>query len=606
MKNKMEILKEKKRSYYKVEDVEKPELFRDFFPYTEIPKTFFDFISVPIGIPDEIYITDTTFRDGQQARPPYTTEQIVEIYKLLNKLGSVIRQSEFFLYSERDKRAVIECLNLNFKYPEVTGWIRANKNDLILVKEMNLKETGILTSVSDYHIFLKLNKTRKKVLDDYLSIVKEALGNNIIPRCHFEDITRADFYGFVIPFAQELMRLSEEAKIPIKIRACDTMGFGLPYSEASLPRSVPKIIHYLIKEASVPSKSLEWHGHNDFHKGEINAISAWLYGCSAVNGTLFGFGERTGNTPIEALIIDYISITKNSKGIDPKVITEIAEYFKHNLNTYISPNYPFVGSEFNITRAGIHIDGLLKNEEIYNIFDTKEILNRPPDVGITDKSGLSGVAHWINTYLGLSGSQQIDKRHPGISHIIKWINEEYERGRQTSISNDEMLDEVKKHLPMLIKSDFDTLKIKAESLALHLIENLASCEDIVSMEPEKQEKILRDFIEENPFIQFIYVVNLQGHKITRNITHSKDLGKYKELKDEENFANRDWFIKPLEDGKTFISNFYTSRFTYRLCITVSSPVRDKNNEIVGILGADIMFEELAKLEEVEEIGFIMK
>jgi len=585
--------------FFQLIEPEEPNLLRELFPYSEIPKVKWDFVEVPISLPDEIFITDTTFRDGQQARPPYSVSQIVDIYKLLNKLGPIIRQSEFFLYSERDRKAVYECLSLNFKYPEITGWIRANKNDLKLVKEMGLSETGILTSVSDYHIFLKLKKTRKSALEDYLSIVKEALSYNIIPRCHFEDITRADFYGFVLPFAQELMKLSSEAKIPIKIRACDTMGYGLPWVFASIPRSIPKIIYYLIHEGGVPSNCLEWHGHNDFHKGEINAVSAWLYGAGYVNGSLFGFGERTGNTPIEALVIDYISITHNTEGIDTRVITEIAEYFKNNIGSYIPPNYPFVGSEFNITRAGIHIDGLLKNEEIYNIFDTRKILNRPPEVGITDKSGTSGIAHWINSYLGLKGESQIDKRHPGISHIAKWVDEEYENGRQTSISNEEMLKEAKKHLPFLFRSDFDTLKIKAESLASHLIEELASNSDIISMEVVKQERVLRDFISKNPFIQFIYVVDIEGNKITRNITHPKDLGKYKDLREKENFADREWFIKPLENGKTFVSNFYTSRFTYRLCITVSSPIRNSNSEIIGILGADIMFEELAKLEEVD-------
>lgn len=584
---------------YPLIDCEKPNLLRELFPYNEIPKVTFDYISVPEHLPSEMFITDTTFRDGQQARPPYTVSQIVDIYKLLNKLGPIIKQSEFFLYSKKDKEAVYECRKLNFTYPEITGWIRAHKDDLKLVKEMELSETGILTSVSDYHIFLKLSKTRKKALEDYLSIVKEALSYNIIPRCHFEDITRADFYGFVLPFTQELMRLQDEAKIPIKIRACDTMGYGLPWTSVSLPRSIPKIIYYLINEGGVPPSQLEWHGHNDFHKTEANAIAAWLYGASSINGTLFGLGERTGNTPIEALIIDYISLTQNSKGINTTVITEIADYFKNTLNVHIPPNYPFVGSEFNITRAGIHIDGLLKNEEIYNIFDTRKILNRPPEVGITDKSGLSGIAHWINTYLNLKGPSSIDKRHPGISAIAKWIEEEYKGGRVTSISDSEMLESAKKHLPHLFLSDFDVLKLKAEKLASHLIEELATRDSIISMEPEKQERALKAFIEENPFIQFIYVINLSGYKITRNIVHSKDLGKYKDLKDDENFSDRDWFSKPLEDGKTFVSNFYTSKYTYRLCITVSTPIRNKDEEIVGILGADIMFEELAKQQEVE-------
>lgn len=110
-------------------------------------------------MPDEIWITDTTFRDGQQSRAPYTTEQIVTIYDYFHRLGGPngkIRQSEFFLYSKKDRDAVYKCLERGYQFPEVTSWIRASKKDFQLVKDIGLKETGILVSCSDYHIFYKL------------------------------------------------------------------------------------------------------------------------------------------------------------------------------------------------------------------------------------------------------------------------------------------------------------------------------------------------------------------------------------------------------------------------------------------------------------------
>ena len=207
-----------------------PNLQRDVFPYEEVCRIDFDHKIIPISPAKEIFVTDTTFRDGQQARPPFTVKQIVDLFDLLHKLGGpngVIRQAEFFLYSDRDKEALGRCLERGYSYPEVTGWIRANKKDLRLVKEMGLKETGILTSVSDYHIFLKLNKKRTQVYEEYLEVIKSALDEGIIPRCHFEDLTRADIYGFCVPFAQALMRLREESGVNIKIRLCDTMGYGV-------------------------------------------------------------------------------------------------------------------------------------------------------------------------------------------------------------------------------------------------------------------------------------------------------------------------------------------------------------------------------------------
>ena len=85
-------------------DVEEPELFRNVFPYTDMVRVAFDHKIESIDPPDEIFITDTTFRDGQQSRPPFSVKQIEEIFNLLHRLSGpngVIRQSEFFLYRER-------------------------------------------------------------------------------------------------------------------------------------------------------------------------------------------------------------------------------------------------------------------------------------------------------------------------------------------------------------------------------------------------------------------------------------------------------------------------------------------------------------------------
>ncbi|MBW1713258.1 MAG: histone-lysine N-methyltransferase, partial [Deltaproteobacteria bacterium] len=420
---------------------DQPNLIRSVFPYEQVAVIDFDQHFIIPEPPARMLITDTTFRDGQQARPPFRATQITQIFKLLSKLSGprgIIRQSEFFLYSDKDRRAVDFCRELDCRFPEITGWIRAKPEDIKLVREMEIRETGILTSVSDYHTYLKLGLDRKKAFDMYLGIVKEALSAGITPRCHFEDVTRSDIFGFTVPLAAELMRLRQESKIDIKIRLCDTLGFGVTYPGAALPRSVPKLVRALIDEAGVPGHLLEWHGHNDFHKVLVNAATAWLYGCGAVNASLFGLGERTGNAPLEGMVMEYISLTGNTSGLDTTVITELAEYFTTELNCHIPANYPFVGADFNATAAGVHADGLVKNEEIYNIFDTKTILQRPVSIIITDKSGTAGVAYWLNRRLGLDQGTRIDKRHPGVIKIHKKVQAEYQSGRTTSISSEEM------------------------------------------------------------------------------------------------------------------------------------------------------------------------
>ncbi len=420
----------------KLVDVGKPNLYRETFPYSEFPRVIFDKKKVDYEIPENIWITDTTFRDGQQARPPYKPEQILKIYDLLHEIDGgtgLIRQCEFFLYSDRDREAVELCKQRNYKYPEITGWIRAVAADFKLVSQMGLAETGILTSASDYHIFLKLRKTRPQAMNGYLDIAKAALDNGVIPRCHFEDITRADYDGFVLPFASELMKLSDEYKKPVKIRLCDTLGFGVPWPGVSLPRSVPKLIHGL-RKIGVPSEQLEWHGHNDFHKVQVDAATAWLYGCSAANAAIFGSGERTGNPPLEALVVEHAQLKGITEGVNYAAITELAEYAKKELGIEISSNYPLVGTDFNVTRAGIHADGLLKNEEIYNCFDTQKLLRRPIGVAITDKTGAAGIKHWIESRYEID----IAKHDPRVLHVKDKIDAEYAADRVSMISDREM------------------------------------------------------------------------------------------------------------------------------------------------------------------------
>ncbi len=448
-----------------LKDTTTPNLLEETFDYSLPPLIKFDgpIVEYVDGKPVEfdpksvktrdIFITDTTFRDGQQARPPYTIDQMVHIYDLLAKLGGpkgVVRQTEFFLYTKNDRDTLDRCRSLGHKYPECTGWIRAVKGDFRLVKEAGLKESGMLTSCSDYHIFNKLKfKSRKECMDSYCEVVDAALEAGVRPRCHLEDLTRADIEGFVLPFVDRLMEMCRD--VPegqkVKIRLCDTMGFGISYPGVELPRSIPKLIYKLNRECGVPGSRLEWHGHNDFHKVHVNGATAWLYGCDSVNATLFGFGERTGNPPLEGAIFEYIALKGDLCGINTPVITELADYMR-SIGLPIAENYPFVGKSFNTTSAGIHAGGLRSDERIYNIFDTTKLLGRSPRVAITDKSGADGVAVWVNEFFDLHGEERINKIK--LAKLCRWVMDQYEvNKRLTSISDQELEAKTKELLPEL-------------------------------------------------------------------------------------------------------------------------------------------------------------
>jgi isopropylmalate/homocitrate/citramalate synthase len=434
-----------------IDDSPDPRTYKEMFPFDAPPKVVFDGMDIPQEVPGNLWITDTSFRDGQQSRDPYSVEQIVELYKYLSKIGGPkgkILMTECFLYTKRDREAVDRARALGLEYPKITGWIRASKEDLKLASVAGVEEVGMLSSISDYHIFYKFKGlSRSQVISKYLEVIEEGLKSGTVMRAHIEDCTRSDVLGVVVPFARRLMRLSEKYRLPVKIRIPDTLGLGLPWSQVALPRSIPKIVWVLRKLAGVPSEWLEFHGHNDFHMGIANATSAWLYGASLNNTTLLGIGERAGNVPLEAMVFAYAGIKGSLDGMDTVAITDASQYYKRTVGYHIPPYYPLVGKNFNITRAGIHADGALKNIEMYLPFDTEKLLGVPPGVSITPYSGNAGVAFWINYFFNLKNSDRVDKDHPGVMKIYGEVCKKFDKGEALTISDREMLALVRQNMP---------------------------------------------------------------------------------------------------------------------------------------------------------------
>lgn len=152
--------------------------------------------------------------------------------------------------------------------------------------------------------------------------------------------------------------------------------------------------------------------------------------------------------------MEYAQIRGTLDGMDPTVITEIAEYYEKELGYKIPERTPFVGADFNVTRAGIHADGVAKDEEIYNIFNTAKILNRPLGVEINKNSGSAGIAYWLNHNLQLEGNTKIDKNAPEVALLKDWVDKQYEDGRVAYISKEELIaamQELTPHLMAYIK-----------------------------------------------------------------------------------------------------------------------------------------------------------
>ncbi|MEM4581498.1 MAG: 2-isopropylmalate synthase [Candidatus Korarchaeum sp.] len=412
-----------------------------FFPEMSIPR-------VARRAPShDLVITDTTLRDGQQGSRPFTEEECIKIYALLSELDNgsgVIRDIELFPYTAKDRRVIKTLIDFGTT-PRPIGWIRASMEDLRLVKESGLDTTVLLTSVSDYHIYHKLGIDREVAKGKFLSVIREALRIGLRIKVAMEDITRSDIYGFVLPFMDEVMRISESEGVDVGFKLSDTLGLALPFPELPLPRSVPKLVRTLIDELGLRSGQLEFHGHNDFHLVVANHLAAWLYGASLSNCTLMGIGERAGNCPLEAMAVLRSQLTEDDR-MSLRAIGRIADLFRE-MGFTVPKFYPLLGENAFSTKAGIHIDGLLKNPSIYLPFDP-EMIGRPYSVEVSPYSGRAGLVYWLARRLNLR-DWRVLKEDPRVELAYSEVMKLFENGRVDPLSEEEVMNLMRKYFPEL-------------------------------------------------------------------------------------------------------------------------------------------------------------
>lgn len=320
-------------------------------------------------------ITDTTLRDGSQDPrfALFPNEAKVTYYDLLHKLDNGtgrIEAVEVFIYQKRDLWTLEKLLERGYDYPQVTTWTRALPKDIKLMVDVSggrVKETGILASSSDHHIFDKLSfRSKEEAIQKYLAPIITACEHGIRPRVHLEDATRADVEGWVIPF---ISRVIEETKGMAVFRLCDTLGVGSPDPYAASPFGIPKLVSTIVRSTRA---ELEFHGHNDFGNAVANSMAAFQYGCRRVNTAFAGLGERTGNTPLEQALCNYIRVY-GDPGFRLDVLQEMAELIHHHV-VPIPEKQPIVGSSIFTTQAGLHQTGIERQKDapgglIYLPFD---------------------------------------------------------------------------------------------------------------------------------------------------------------------------------------------------------------------------------------------
>jgi len=410
-----------------------PEYFLDSFPRDSFPQYKWQNGSSP-SLPPEVWLSDTTHRDGQQGGLPLTTEISCRIYDLLCDVtgdSGAIRQTEFFAYHTADRAALRYALErFESGAPiEPTTWIRAKREDVELIRTLGVRETGLLSSSSDYHTLHKFTGGRPAAAAMYLDAVRATLEYGIRPRVHLEDTTRAPV-EFVQKLVEAVLRVAAgyPAELAPRFRVCDTMGIGLPFDDVALPRSVPRWIRAL-RELGLSSGRIEMHPHNDTWLAIANSLAAIRAGCGVISGTVLGTGERTGNAPLEAVIVHALGMGYwSDEPPNLHAMNELVRLFDE-IGAGPPPKYPLYGSDAFRTRAGIHADGLNKFWWMYAPFDAPRLVGRELEVLLTKDSGQAGLLFLLRRHV----DPGLPKDDPRVRRVQEWLDGEFHSGRTAGV-----------------------------------------------------------------------------------------------------------------------------------------------------------------------------
>jgi homocitrate synthase NifV len=357
-----------------------------------------------------IRLVDTTLRDGEQAVGViFTRWEKKQIATLLAEIGVQAIEAGFPALGPEEKECVTAVvdgeirLRGNGQPLEVNAFARAKREDVRDAAECGVHGVVISISTSDVHIERKYRRSREWVLEQVQEAADEAKSHGLSYTISAEDASRTD-----LSFLMEYYSFAESLGAR-GVRYCDSLGVENPYTAY-------RRVKYIRQETQLP---IEVHMHNDFGMATANVLSGIRAGANSVVASIGGLGERTGNSPLEEVVMALIHLYGVPLDVDTSRFREVAEYVARASQRAIPIWKAIIGTNVFAHESGIHADGILKNPSSYEAFSPEEV-GLARQIVIGKHSGSAALVHKFRGEFG------IDLDAEAANHLL-------ERVRATSV-----------------------------------------------------------------------------------------------------------------------------------------------------------------------------
>ncbi|MDD5112154.1 MAG: 2-isopropylmalate synthase [Candidatus Altiarchaeota archaeon] len=299
----------------------------------------------------KIFVLDTTLRDGEQTPGvSLSPEQKLGIAKALDELGVDALEAGAAITSEGEREGIKKIAKEGLK-ADVYSFARILKQDIDLALDCDVDGIFLVAPTSDLHIKYKLGSSREAVLKSVIELVGYCRQHGLKVDVCCEDGSRSE-----PAFLLKVLKAVEQAKAD-RFTLADTVG-------ALTPGRMSDLVKVLAKKAKIP---LGVHCHDDLGMATANTVAAVRSGARAVDVTINGLGERAGNASLEEVVMALKTSYGYSMNVKTERLSAISDMVERVTGVPVPPNKAIVGENAFTHEAGIHVDGILKKPETYEL-----------------------------------------------------------------------------------------------------------------------------------------------------------------------------------------------------------------------------------------------